>query len=113
MKTSAAIAICFLILTSCTAYHHAEYKKEMDSWIGKSMDDVKRYWGPPLNSDSLSTGEKMLVYASQGSGANAIVPVGGIMVATNNNRSCRTVFFFDLSDHVERYTFEGKGCGRD
>jgi hypothetical protein len=99
-------------LCSCSAYHRAEYKKEMETWLGRSLDDVKRYWGPPTNTDNLSSGQKILVYMSQKSGPSALIPVGGMWVASNKNYDCKTMFILDLSEHVESFQFEGNGCGR-
>ena len=73
------------------------YNLEMDEWMGKAPDDLKRAWGLPTREDQLSNGNKLLEY-------KRFLPMG---IAT---AKCITIFEISSEAKIISYKNFGEAC---
>jgi len=60
-----AIFIAALLLSSCAT--SGKFKSTMDSWVGRTADDMVASWGPPQSSYRMSDGRQVLQWSRSGS----------------------------------------------
>jgi len=126
--------LVLLLLAGCVsmAERRQQFAQAMDSWVGRSADDLISSRGPPTNSATLSTGGKVLEYArsvmvSNGGGTYTTVvpvfvpnPAGGgsyvgvpsqqAMPVTTSEMNCRILFRVSPANRVESWSAEGNAC---
>lgn len=74
---------------------------KIDSWKGRSTDDLIRAWGPPSQSENLSDGSRVISYT------------GGHQIS-GTTYDCRVWFTSDKAGKITAAEGEGQlgGCNR-
>jgi hypothetical protein len=120
----------FLVLFSGCATT-ANYNKSVTDWLGKPEKDLLAAWGVPtgtfsgkkfhvdeyLREGTPTFGEAFLAgMASQSHTTGSFDAQGNFQSTTQPgvilHFSCRTDFFVDDQDVIQRVTFHGEGCHR-
>ena len=128
------VLVLALLLAGCVslAERRQQFTQAMDSWVGRSADELISSRGPPTNSASLSTGGRVLEYArsalvtSGGGTYTTVVPVfvpnpagGGRYVGVPSQQAvpvvtsemnCRILFRVSPANRVESWSAEGNAC---
>lgn len=96
MRNAMTKYIGCLLLAGC-----ASLGAKVDSWQGRTTDDLIRAWGPPSSSETLSDGSRVLSYTHGHQ-------IGG------TSYDCRLWFMADKSERITKGEGEGQlgGCNR-
>ena len=65
----------------------------VESWQGKTLDDLIFAWGPPTSDTKLADGRRVIAYTHTEEGDSRIETTGNITrVVRDSNRTCSYVF---------------------
>lgn len=88
--------------------HYYGYDAVCNSWMGNSIDDLVRSWGPPSQISSLNSGNKIYVWVKTG-GATTVQFGQGLPANTYINY-CKTWFEVSQEGQVVQWRYEGNMC---
>jgi hypothetical protein len=123
-----ALALALLLAGCATT---ANYETTLDSWTGRSADDLIRAWGAPTGTMQMPGGNTLLVYerGSSYTTPTTVTPgqttgrvIGNTYYATTSpgrvsggqriNFWCKTEFEVDGSGQLVRWRYEGNRCAQ-
>lgn len=107
MKTKLYI-IGFIFLSGCATT--ANYQEAMESWLGKSEEELVTKWGAPQSVYTLSNNKKILSYIEDLGGSARTNVSYGTAYTTYSQHTCKTDFVLDTSGQIESFKFEGNSC---
>jgi hypothetical protein len=129
----ATILLISVLSAGCvtTAQKKEKFSQDLDSWIGKSADDLVVAKGPPTSTFQLSSGGRVFEYSKSGSvtsgggsytinqtvykpgaggGTWEYVPQQKALPTSTHEYSCKVVFKVSAANVVESWTSEGNRC---
>jgi len=130
MKIMLIGVFCALFVLGCasTQQRKSDFTVSMDSWVGKSADDLVSEKGPPTGNFQLSTGQRILEYldkdtvsgstsgfsastgAVSGSGSWFFMPQLMFSPESATTRSCKVLFTITAKNIIESWKYEGNNC---
>lgn len=134
MRILAVLAV-LVSLTGCVSMEErrAAFYNQYDPFIGKTADELVKQKGVPTGSYTLSTGGKVLEYATSrvvtrgggsmtvfqqvyvpgkdgGTGAWVSIPVDRPMPSRIDEENCKIIFQISPKNIVESWRSEGNAC---
>lgn len=106
--------IGLLLLGGCATTEG--YNRRINSWIGIDVSQLLEKWGPPTSEYDLPNGNRIYTWRKGGEGLGYIIPVGGMLVAAREDKTCTTHFEVNKYSidkeyiRVMRAWAEGNGC---
>jgi hypothetical protein len=120
-----------LMSTACAGPTREAYEAQVQSFIGRPLDELALNWGPPQGSYVLQNGDTLVEYSKGGetigTGSGTSVGLGGFRSSggfgtglglsfplggadTSTAPSCKTRFTVSPDRVVRSYSLEGTGC---
>ena len=115
MRKLLAIIVLGLFISGCAT--KSGYKTLLESWLGKTENQLVSSWGPPLGSYVKDDGSKVLTYQQTGSyqlpGQDVIDPMTGFPTSTAGPTvltKCTTRFRISTSGKILGASAQGNSC---
>ena len=113
MKTSKLSRLIILLiflttLSACFSPNWNAIQASLNSWMGVSEDELYVTWGPPQNTQSLSNGNKLVMYTSECNLTTGGYNCGGVWIPQDNSTlSCKIMFTIDTSGKIISWSYDG------
>lgn len=106
---------CLLVVSACATEGH--YNAKVQTWVGKTQDELTQSWGQPDTTDTRSDGRRIFLYirlrhqpTSYGEAQRNLAASGSDGAGGETYIKCATYFVLNTDNVITEVFFHGDDC---